>query len=130
MVKKANDKWRMCTDYTNLNKSCPKDSYTLPSIDKLVDGPSRNEMISLMDAYSGYNQIQMHLVDKNKTTFMIARINYCYRTMSFGLKNAEVTYQRLMDGDFTNLVGRNMEVYIEGMIVKSVVGERHCDDLA
>lgn len=70
MVKKSNGKWRMCTDYTNLNKACPKDSYPLPSIDDLVDGASGYKILSLMDAYSGYNQIWMHPDDEDKTTFM------------------------------------------------------------
>ncbi|RDX88904.1 hypothetical protein CR513_29447, partial [Mucuna pruriens] len=60
MVRKANGRWRMCTDYTDLNKACPKDPYLLPSIDRLVDGVSVFALLSFMDAYSGYNQIQMH----------------------------------------------------------------------
>ncbi|RDX78518.1 hypothetical protein CR513_41196, partial [Mucuna pruriens] len=58
MVRKANGRWRMCTDYTDLNKVCPKDLYPLPNIDRLVD--------SFMDAYSGYNQIKMHPEDEEK----------------------------------------------------------------
>ncbi|RDX81062.1 hypothetical protein CR513_38298, partial [Mucuna pruriens] len=58
MVKKPNGRWRMCTDYTDLNKACPKDPYPLPSIDRLVDGVSGYALLSFMDAYSGYNQIR------------------------------------------------------------------------
>ncbi|XP_057449674.1 uncharacterized protein LOC130740954 [Lotus japonicus] len=129
MVKKANGKWRMCVDYTDLNNAYPKDSYPLPSIDKLVDGASGNELLSLMDAYSGYHQIQMHPSDDDKTTFMTARVNYCYQTMPFGLKNAGTTYQRLMDRVFQGQVGRNMEVYVDDMIVKSVLRSSHHEDL-
>ncbi|RDY05810.1 hypothetical protein CR513_10306, partial [Mucuna pruriens] len=60
MVKKPNGKWRMCTDYTDLNKACPKDSYPLPSIDRLVDSVVGFAFLSSMDTYSGYNQIRMH----------------------------------------------------------------------
>ena len=60
MVKKANRKWRMCTNYTNLNKACPKDAYSLPSINKLVDGGFDFQLLSFLGAYSGYNQIRMH----------------------------------------------------------------------
>ncbi|RDX83775.1 hypothetical protein CR513_35277, partial [Mucuna pruriens] len=60
MVKKPNGRWRMCTDYTDLNKACPKDPYLLPSIDRLVDDVSGYALLSFMDAYSGYNQIRMH----------------------------------------------------------------------
>ncbi|RDX75752.1 hypothetical protein CR513_44333, partial [Mucuna pruriens] len=60
MVKKPNGKWRMCTDYTDLNKACPKDPYPLPSIDQLVDGASSFALLSFRNVYSGYNQIKMH----------------------------------------------------------------------
>jgi len=64
MVKKANDKWRMCTDYIDLNGACPKDAYPLPSIDRLVDGKSGFQVLSFLDTYSRYNQIRMHPPDK------------------------------------------------------------------
>jgi len=70
LVKKANGKWRMCVDFTNLNKACPKDSYPLPSIDALVDSASGCKMLSFLDAFSGYNQIKMHPRDESKTKFM------------------------------------------------------------
>ncbi|RDX82506.1 hypothetical protein CR513_36693, partial [Mucuna pruriens] len=70
MVRKANGKWRMCTDYTDLNKVCPKDPYPLPNIDRLVDSVSGFEFLSFMDAYSGYNQIKMHPDDEEKTAFI------------------------------------------------------------
>jgi len=61
LVKKANENWRMCVDFTDLNKACPKDSYLLPSIDALVDSASSCKLLSFLDAFSGYNQIRMHL---------------------------------------------------------------------
>jgi len=70
LVKKANKKWRMCVDFTDLNKVCPKDSYPLPSIDALVDSASGCEMLSFLDPFSGYNQIKMHPRDEGKTAFM------------------------------------------------------------
>lgn len=60
IVPKEIGKWRMCVDYTNLNRVCPKDSFLLPQIDQLVDSPSEHEVLSLLNAYSGYNQIPMH----------------------------------------------------------------------
>ncbi|RDY02397.1 hypothetical protein CR513_14145, partial [Mucuna pruriens] len=71
MVRKPSGKWRMCTDYTNLNKAYPKDPYQLSNIDDLVDGESRCGLLSFMDAYPGYNQIKMHLSDETKMTFTI-----------------------------------------------------------
>jgi len=88
LVKKANGKWRMCVDFTDLNKACPKDSYPLPSIDALVDNASSCRLLGFLDAFSGYNQIRMHLCDGSKTAFMTELSSYCYRDMPFGLKNS------------------------------------------
>jgi len=82
----------MCVDFTNLNNACTKDSYPLPNIDALVDSASGCALLSFLDAYSGYNQIKMHSLDGDKTTFMGGTSNYCYRMMPFGLKNAGATY--------------------------------------
>jgi len=97
LVKKANGKWRMCVDFTDLNKACPKDSYPLSSIYALVDSASGCKMLSFLDAFSGYNQIKMHPRDECKTTFLTETCCYCYKVMPFGLKNAGATYQRLMN---------------------------------
>ena len=70
MVKKASEKWRMCVDFTDLNKACPKDSYPLPRVDVLVDSTARHQLLSFMDAFSGYNQIRMHEDDQEKTSFV------------------------------------------------------------
>ena len=91
---------RVCTDYTNLNKACPKDSYPMLNIDRLVDNSAGYQLLSFMDAYSGYNQIAMHPDDQEKTTFMTEKANYCYTVMPFGLKNAGATYQRMMNRVF------------------------------
>nr|KYP59051.1 Transposon Ty3-G Gag-Pol polyprotein [Cajanus cajan] len=129
MVRKSNGKWRMCTDFTYLNKACPKDSYPLPNIDYLVDGASGYELLSFMDAYSGYNQIRMHLADEDKTTFIVDQANYCYKIMPFGLKSAGVTYQRLMDKVLVNQLGRNVEAYMDDMVVNSMSVDLHFGDL-
>ena len=70
MVKKANGNRRMCVDFTDLNKACPKDSYLLPRIDTLVDSIARHQLLSFMDAFSGYNQIRMDESDQEKTSFV------------------------------------------------------------
>jgi hypothetical protein len=92
LVKKFNGKWRMCVDFTDLNKACPKDSFPLPHIDALVDSTSGYGLLSFMDAFSGYNQILMHLKDQEKTAFITDRGLYCYKVMPFSLKNAGATY--------------------------------------
>jgi len=129
MVKKANRKWRMCVDYTDLNKACPKDSYPLPTIDRLVDGAAGHHILSFLDAYSGYNQIQMHPADRKKTAFMTDSDNFYYEVMPFGLKNAGATYQRLMDHVFHDMIGRNVEVYVDDIVVKSDSCKQHVADL-
>ena len=89
LVKKANGKWQLCIDFTDINKACPKDSFPLPRIDLIVDATAGHELLSFMDAFSGYNQISMDPDDQEKTSFVTAQGTYCYRVMPFGLKNAE-----------------------------------------
>ncbi|CAJ2674998.1 unnamed protein product [Trifolium pratense] len=125
LVKKSNGKWRMCVDYTDLNRACPKDAYPLPNIDKLVDNSSGFKLLSFMDAYSGYNQIKMAEIDKKKTAFMTESGNYYYNVMPFGLKNAGATYQRMMNKVFNNEIGDMLEVYMDDMIVKSEEEDDH-----
>ena len=84
MVKKKNGKWRVCVDFTDLNKACPKDSFPLPHIDRLVEGTAGNELLSYMDAFSGYNQIMMNPDDCERTAFITDRGTYCYKVMPFG----------------------------------------------
>ena len=92
LVKKANEKWRMCVDFTDLNKACSKDNFPLPRIDQLVDSTVGHKLLTFMDAFSGYNQIKMAEEDQEKTTFITSQGLYCYRVMPFGLKNAGDTY--------------------------------------
>ena len=129
LVKKANGKWRMCVDFTDLNRACPKDSFPLPRIDQLVDSTVGHKLLTFMDAFSGYNQIKMAEEDQEKTTFITSQGLYCYKVMPFGLKNAGVTYQRLVNKMFSKQIGRNMEVHVDDMLVKSKEELTHLDDL-
>ena len=119
----------MCVDFTDLNKACPKDSYPLPRVDVLVDSTARHQLLSFMDAFSGYNQIRMHEDDQEKTSFVTSQGLFCYRVMPFGLKNAGATYQRLMNKMFAPQIGRNVQVYVDDMLVKSQQKEDHLKDL-
>ena len=100
LVKKSNDKWRMCVDFTNLNKACPKYSVPLRWIDVLVDSTAGYGLLGFMDAFSGYNQIRMHLADQEKIAFITDQGLYCYKVIPFNLKNAGATFQRLMNKMF------------------------------
>ena len=129
MVKKANGKWRMCVDFTDLNKVCPKDNYPLPRVDQLVDSTVGHRLLSFMDAFSRYNQIRMDETNQEKTSFVTSQGLFCYKVMPFGLKNAGVTYQRLVNHMFHPQIGRNVEVYVDDMLVKSQDEGIHLDDL-
>ena len=125
LVKKANGKWRLCIDFTDVNRACPKDSFPLPRIDLIVDATADHELLSFMDAFSGYNQISIDPDDQEKTSFVTVQGTYCYRVMPFGLKNAGATYQRLVNRMFQKHIGTTMEVYIDDMMVKSTTAELH-----
>ncbi|GAU30847.1 hypothetical protein TSUD_365550 [Trifolium subterraneum] len=106
-----------------------EDSYLLPSMDRLIDGASGYKTLSFMDMYSGYNQIKMNTMDAPHTTFMSNTCNYHYTIMSFGLKNVGATYQRLMDRLFAHQIGKNLEVYIDDVVVKTISKGEHHEDL-
>ncbi|KAF5453882.1 hypothetical protein F2P56_023595 [Juglans regia] len=128
LVKKSNEKWRMCVDFTDLNKVCLKDSFPLLRIDMIVDTTTWHKILSFMDAYSGYNQIRMNKTDQEKTIFITDRGLYCYNVMPFGLKNSGATYQRLLNKMFKNQIGRNMEMYVDDLLVKRMEFAQHIDD--
>ncbi|KAL0400401.1 UNVERIFIED_CONTAM: Polyprotein P3 [Sesamum radiatum] len=119
----------MCIDFRDLNKACPKDFYPLPRIDQLVDSTSGCELLSMMDASQGYHQIMLDPEDRKKVSFITSEGIFCYVVMPFGLKNAGATYQRLVDKIFCPQIGRNVEVYVDDMLVKSKKAEDHTKDL-
>ena len=82
-----------------------------------------------MDAFAGYNQIQMEEEDQEKMAFIISRGLFCYKAMPFGLKNAGATYQLLVNKMFYDQIGRNVEVYVDDMLIKSKENEDHLADL-
>ena len=116
-------------DYTDLNDACPKDSFPLPHIDQIVDASAGHDMLSFLEAFSGYHQISMNLPDAEKTSFITPHALYCYNVMPFGLKNARATYQRLVTKMFRLLLGSTMEVYIDDMLMKSKQHPDHADHL-
>nr|GEW84006.1 reverse transcriptase domain-containing protein [Tanacetum cinerariifolium] len=120
LTKKGRDKfWRMCVDCKDLNKACPKDGYPLPKIDWKVESLCGFPFKCFLDAYKGYHQIQMAKEDEEKTAFITSQRIFCYTKMPFGLRNAGATYQRLVDKAFHKQIGRNLEVYVDDLVIKS-----------
>nr|ABA94871.2 retrotransposon protein, putative, unclassified [Oryza sativa Japonica Group] len=130
VVPKANGKLRMCIDYTDLNKACPKDPYPLPRIDQIVDSTAECDLLCFLDAYSGYHQIRMAREDEEKTAFITPIGTYCYTTMPFGLNNAGPTFQRTTRISLGNQIGRNVEAYVDDLVVKTRNQETLLSDLA
>jgi hypothetical protein len=115
----------MCIDYTSLNKACPKDEYPLPHICQIIDSTTSCELLSFLDAYSGYHQISLAIDDEEKTSFITPFGILCYTKMAFGLKNGGATYQKCVHTVLKSQIGRNIEAYIEDIVVKS----EKCGDL-
>nr|BBF89922.1 putative GAG-POL precursor, RIRE2 [Oryza sativa f. spontanea] len=130
VVPKANGKLRMCIDYTDLNKACPKDPYPLPRIDQIVDSTAGCDLLCFLDAYSGYHQIRMAREDEEKTAFITPVGTYCYTSMPFGLKNAGPTFQRTTRISLGSQIGRNVEAYVDDLVVKTRNQETLLLDLA
>ena len=126
---KNSGKWRVCIDFTDLNKACLKDLFPIPKIDQLVDAIVGHPRMSFLDTFQGYHQIPLALDDQEKTAFIIPIGNYHYKVMSFGLKNARFTYQRMMTRMFESLLGKNIMIYIDDMVVKSKMVSEHLGDL-
>jgi hypothetical protein len=91
--KKNTNGWRMCVDYTDLNKHCPMDPFGLPRIDQVIDSTAGCDLLCFLNCYSGYHQIPIKEEDQKKSAFITLFGAYCYTTMSFGLKNASATCQ-------------------------------------
>jgi ribonuclease HI len=129
MVKKANGKWRMCIDFTDLNKACPNDEFPLPRIDSLVDAAASSELMSLLDCNSGYHQIWMKKEDEPKTSFITPSGTYCYLRMLEGLKNAGGSFNRITAKVLHSQIGKNVLTYVDDIIVKSTKQKNHITDL-
>jgi hypothetical protein len=117
--KKNSNEWRMCVDYTDLNKHCPKDPSGLPRIDQVIDSTVGCDQLCFLDCYSGYHQIAIKEEDQEKTAFITPFAVYCYTTMSFGLKNASATYQRAIQACFKRQLNKNVEAYVDDVVVKT-----------
>ena len=125
LVKKKNGQIHCCVDFRNLNKACPKDEFPLPNIDLLVDSTVGSSMFSFMDGYNRYNQIHIASKDAEKTAFRTPIGNFYYTVMLFGLKNEGVTYQRTITAIFHDMMHKEMEDYLDDILVKSKTRTGH-----
>jgi hypothetical protein len=117
--KKNSNEWRMCVDYTDLNKHCPKDPFGLPRIDQVSDSTAGCDLLCFLDCYSRYHQIAIKEEDQEKTALITSFGAYCYTTMSFGSKNAGATYQRAIQACFKRQLNKNVEAYVNDVVVKT-----------
>jgi hypothetical protein len=124
-VKKKNSQICYCVDFRNLNKACPKDESPLPNMDLLSDSAVGHAMFFFMDGFSGYNKIFMSPKDAEKTAFRTPIGNFYYTVMPFSLKNAGATYQKTMTAMFHDMIHREIEDYVNDIVVKSKTREDH-----
>ncbi|GJU24785.1 reverse transcriptase domain-containing protein [Tanacetum coccineum] len=130
LVKKVDGTWRMCIDFKNLNAACPKDYYPLPEIDLKIEAIMGYPFKYFLDAYKGCHQVQMSEEDEEKTAFYTDQGTYRYGEMPFGLKNAGATYQRLVDSAFQAQLGRNLEAYVDDIVIKRKTEQDMIMDIA
>ena len=126
---KKDGKMQMCVDYRDINRASRKDNFPLPHIDVLVDNTASFALFSFMDGFSSYNQIKMAPEDMEKTMFITLWGTFCYKVISFGLKNAGVTYQQAMVTLFHDKMNKEIKVYMDDMITKSEIEEEHLVNL-
>ncbi|GKV15512.1 hypothetical protein SLEP1_g26299 [Rubroshorea leprosula] len=128
-IQKKNGQIKCCVDFRDLNKACPKDEFVVPNMDVLMDNMASCEMYSLMDGSSRYNQVSMCLSNVEKIAFRTPIGNFYYVVMSFRLKNAKATYQRVMVAIFHDFIHLYIEIYIDDIVMKSKIRLGHFDVL-
>ena len=110
---------KLCVDFWNLNLACKKDNYPLPNMETLLQRVTGSGMMSLLDGFSGYNQVMVKKEDMHKTTFTTPCGTFDYLRMPFGLTNTGATFQRAMDYAFKGLIGKFIDIYQDDLIVFS-----------
>jgi hypothetical protein len=129
-VKKKNGKWRMCVEFTDLNKACKKADFPLERVDKIVDDAANSEMLSLLDMFLGFHQIRVRREDEEKTSFITPFGTFCFVRMPEGLKNARFIFSRMIAIVLHPQLRRNILAYVDDIVAKSVQRKDHISDLA
>ena len=124
-VRKKSGELRLCVDFRNLNRVSDKDNYPIPPMEQILQMVSSSELFSLLDRFSGYNQVLVAEEDKLKTIFRTKWGTFAYRRMPFGLINVGATFQRAMDIDFHGLIGHSVVVYLDDVTIFTKKREEH-----
>ena len=119
VVRKKNGSIRICIDFINLNTSCLKYNYPLPDMETLLQRVTGSRMMSMLDGFSGYNQVLVNKEDQHKTTFTTPWGTYKFLRMPFGLLNAGATFQRAVDFFFKEFIGKIIKIYQDELIIFS-----------
>ena len=119
---------RVCVDYRDINRACPKEKYPTPFIDQIIDECAGSEIYSLMDHFSGYNQIKILPADQHKTAFICPWGTFAYKKLPFGLKNAGATFQRAMSYAFHD-IRHIVQPYLDDLPAHSAQREDDLENL-
>jgi hypothetical protein len=128
-VRKKNGEIRLCVDFRNLNQSSLKDNYPLPKMDHVLEKVVGENRISMIDVFSGYNQIVVHENDREKTVFTTPWGTFMYDKMPFGLMNAGATFQRAMDIAFVGEKDKFVVIYLDDLTIFSNSDAKHLEHL-
>ncbi|GJR15034.1 reverse transcriptase domain-containing protein [Tanacetum coccineum] len=126
---KDSGKWKLRLDFTNINKAWIREPHPLPTAEQKAEGLHKYRLKCFLDAYKGYHQIPKAEKDEEKTLFFTREGVFCYKRLPFGLKNAGVTYQKIIDKVFGHQMGRNMEVNVDDMVIISDTEEEMMADI-
>jgi hypothetical protein len=128
-VRKNNGDIRICVDFRNVNRASEKDNYPVPPMEQILQCVSRSETLSLLDGFSGYNQVLVAHEDQLKTTFRTKWGTYSYRKIPFRLINVGATFQRAMDISFRGMLGECVVVYLDDVTIFLKNREDHISHL-
>ena len=129
VVRKKTGEIRLCIDFSNLNRASLKDNYPLPKMEHILQRVVGSKRISLLDGFSGYNQVLVLPEDQLKTAFTTPWGTFMYVKMPFGLMNTGATFQRAMDIAFSDEIGHFIVIYLDDITVYSKTKEEHLKHL-